>query len=152
MQNDKEKFKRKNMKVEIDQSLKIERTDKNTVVAFSNHIFASILIRAKDKREIQKIFRQAGEPKKFVYKLFAVLIFILIKDYLDKITQIIIDEEYPGKNKIITDLLMQEIIKVNPKFECSNIKFHFIAWGVAMNKKQPDQVVKLKDILKFLLK
>ena len=149
------------MNIEIDQSLKIECTEKDTVVAFSDHIFASILIRAKDKREIQKIFRNINQSKVFVYKLFAVLIFILIKDYLNKITEIIIDEEYPGKNKIITDSLMREIKNVKPDFDRSNIIFqqigknskaHFVAWGVAMNKKLPDRVLGLKEILKFFIK
>jgi hypothetical protein len=149
------------MKIQIDQSLKLERTEKDTVVAFSNHIFASVLIKAKDKREVQRIFRQAGEPKTFVYKLFAILIFVLIKNHLSKITQIVIDEEYPGKNKIITDLLMREISKVKPDFDRSDISFqqigkksqaHFVAVGVAINKKLPDKIIKLSEILRFLLK
>ena len=73
------------MIIEIDQSGKIENTSKNTVIAFSNEIFGSILVKAKDKREIQKIFRKIGKPRIFVYRLFAILIFLLIKNHLKKI-------------------------------------------------------------------
>lgn len=149
------------MKIEIDQSLKIERTDKNTVVAFSNHISASILIKAKEKREIQKIFRQDGKPDMFVYKTFAILVFLLIKEHLKKINEIIIDKEYPGKDNLIKSFLMREIKKVRPEFSPQAIIFkqigkksqaHFVAHGVIANKKQPDKVVGVKEILKFLIK
>jgi len=43
------------MKIQVDQSNKIEKTNKDSVVGFSNHIFGSILMRAKDKREVEKI-------------------------------------------------------------------------------------------------
>lgn len=66
------------MVIEIDQSEKIEYTHKNTVVAFSNGISGSIIIKSKEKRKIQEIFRKAGKPKIFVYDLFAALIFILL--------------------------------------------------------------------------
>ena len=54
------------MRIEIDQSGKIENTNKNTIIAFSNNKFKSIFISAKDKREIQKFFRRIGKPRIFV--------------------------------------------------------------------------------------
>ena len=65
------------MKIEVDQSIKIENTEKDTVVAFSNGVYGSIIISAKDKREIQEVFRKTGKRMIFAYKLFAILIFIL---------------------------------------------------------------------------
>lgn len=147
------------MKIEIDQSGKIENTNKDTVIAFSNSISSSILIKAKNKREIQNAFRQAGKRMVFVYRLFAILIFILIKKHIPKIQQIIIDTEYPGKSSIIKNFLLQEIRKIAPSFRKDNIMFmqigkksraHYLAYGVESNKKQPDMVVDTKDILKFI--
>ena len=94
------------MNIEIDQSGKVENTSKNTIIAFSNDIFGSIFITAKDKREIQKIFRKIGKSRIFVYRLFSILIFLLIKDHLKRIDQIIIDEEYPGKENLIKNYLI----------------------------------------------
>ena len=60
------------MKIEIDQSGKIENTNKNTIIAFSDSKFKSIFISAKEKREIQKFFRRIGKPKIFIYKVFEI--------------------------------------------------------------------------------
>lgn len=149
------------MEIEVDQSGKIENTSKNTIIAFSNNIFESIFIDAKDKREIQKVFRRAGKSRIFVYKLFVILIFLLVKKHLKKIEHIIIDDEYPGKDYLIKNFLFQEINKINPSFSADNItikrigkksKAHYIAYGVAIGKRLPDKRVNVKEILKFIVK
>lgn len=149
------------MIIEIDQSGKIENTSKNTIIAFSNNIFGSLLITGKDKREIQKIFRRVGKPKVFIYRLFAILIFILIKKHIKRIDQIIIDLEYPGKSNLIKNYLLQEIKKEQIEFLSGDISFkrigkkskaHYIAYGVAIGKKLPDRRVSVKEVLKFIVK
>lgn len=148
------------MRIEIDQSGKIENTNKDTIVAFSNRVFGSILIEAKDKREIQEIFRRIGKSRVFIYKLFAILIFLLIKNHLKKIEEIVIDEEYPGKSVLIKDFLLREIRKVYPKFSKENIFFkpigkkskaHNIAYNTFKKRRKADIIVG-KKILKFLIK
>lgn len=135
------------MDIEIDQSGKIEDTNKNTVVAFSNSRFKSVLIGAKEKREVQKLFRRIGRSRMFVYRSFAILIFLLIRRHLKEIQKITIDEEYPGKESLIKNLLFQEIRAVNADFDKKNIVFrrigkksraHFVAYGVAAGKKTAD--------------
>lgn len=149
------------MIIEIDQSGKIENTSKNTIIAFSNHIFESVIIKAKDKREIQKIFRKIGKPRIFVYRLFAVIVFILIKPYLNKIEQIIIDEEYPGNLNLIKNFLLQEIRRSHPNFQTTKIIFrkigkksraHYLAYGTAIDKKLPDKIISAKKALKIMIK
>ena len=148
------------MNIEIDQSGKVENTSKNTIIAFSNGIFGSILISAKDKREIQEIFRKIGKPRIFVYRVFAILIFLLIKNHLKKIDQIIIDEEYPGWGHLIKDYLLQEIRKVRANFDAENITFqrigkkskaHLLGYNVFQKKKKVDIKVGLKEVLRFVL-
>ena len=80
------------MKIEIDQSGKIENTSKDTVIAFSDGIRKAIRISSNDKREIQAIFRRIGKPRIFIYKLFAILIFLLIRDHLKELDEVVIDE------------------------------------------------------------
>lgn len=65
------------MKIYIDQSGKIENTNQPTIVAFSNGDSGSVLVAAKDKKEIQKYCRLFHRGRIFVYKTFACLIFIL---------------------------------------------------------------------------
>jgi len=149
------------MIIEVDQSGKIENTNKDTVIAFTNDIFGSILIKARNKRAIQKIFRSIGKHKIFIYRLLAILTFLLIRKYLKKINEIIIDEEYPGKSAMIKDFLLREIRKVRPDFPKENIHFqlvgkksraHYLAYGVEIGKKLPDKEVGYLEILKFLIK
>jgi len=148
------------MKIEIDQSGKIENTSKDTVVAFSNGISASILMRAADKREIQKIFREAGKSQIFIYKLFAIMIFLLVKPHLNKISEIIIDNEYPGKSGVVKDFLMRKVKKINPKFHRENISFgnigkksgaHQTAYKVFKGKNKTDKILSVNEALKNLL-
>ena len=149
------------MRIEIDQSGKIENTSKNTVIAFSDDKFKSILLHSQDKREIQKFFRRIGKPRIYVYRVFAILILLLIKDQLKEIKEIVIDEEYPGKDSLIKNLLLQEIRKIKPQFLKENIVFskigkksraHFLAYGVAVGKKKADIEVSAKDILRKIVK
>lgn len=149
------------MRIEIDQSGKVENTSRNTVIAFSNSKFKSILIGAKNKKEIQKFFRRIGKPRIFIYKTFAILIFLLIKNNLKEINEIIVDEEYPGKSPLIKNFLFQEIKKVNSSFSKQNIAFHcigkksrahFLAYGVATGKRRADMEIGAREILRRTVK
>lgn len=149
------------MNIEIDQSGKIENTNRNTIVAFSNSISKSVLISGKDKREIQDIFRKAGKPRVFVYRLFAILIFILIKKHIKQIDQMVIDLEYPGKSNLIKNYLFQEIRKEEKEFPKENIIFrrigkksnaHNKAYLTFKKKMKADIVATGEDILSFVIK
>lgn len=94
------------MKIYIDQSGKIEQTNKATVLAFSNTIQYAILIPAKVKRQLQGIYRRAGRPRIYIYKTFAAGVFFLIEKYLPKITELVIDIEYPGKEILIREMIL----------------------------------------------
>lgn len=144
------------MKILIDQSGKIEYTSKNTIVAFSNGKQKSLLIRSKGKREIQEIFRDAGKPDIFVYKTFAILIYLLIKDDLKKIQQIAIDREYHGKESLIKNFLLEILRKNGSNFNPEDISFvlvgkkhpcHKIAINVFRGHSKPDLVVSKKEVL-----
>ena len=69
------------MKIEIDQSGKVEETHRDTVIAFSNGKSCALKISGRTKRKIQEIFRQVGEPKTYITHTFCILIFLVIKDY-----------------------------------------------------------------------
>jgi len=148
------------MKIEIDQSSKIEYTSKDTVVAFSNGKQKALLIRASDKREIQKVFREAGKPDMFVYKTFAILIYFLIKKDIKDIQEIVIDKEYPGKEYLIKHLFLQILRGQKKAIDKENIYFkqigkkskaHEKAINTFQGKIKPDIVVSFKEILAFII-
>jgi len=118
-------------------------------------------ISAKEKREIQKFFRKIGKPRIFIYRTFAILIFLLIRSSLKEIDEIIIDEEYPGKSALIKNFLFQEIKKINIIFPKERIKFkqigkksrvHYLAYKTAIGLIQPDIKVGAREILRMIVK
>jgi len=145
------------MRIEIDQSGRIEYTSKPTVIAFANSKTYSIIFLSRDKKYLQKIFRKAGIPNLFVYKTFAILIFLLIQDFLKSIDQIIIDHEYLGHDKVIKQFLLELLRRHNKKFDSHDISFRHIgkksrAHEIAIEAyrtKKADRKITIKDILKI---
>lgn len=148
------------VKIYIDQSGKIEYTSKNTVVAFSNGQTKSILVKATEKRQIQSYFRLAGKPDIFIYKTFAVLIFFLIRDHLNKISELVIDIEYPGKDSLIKNFLVELLKKDGVNLAKIVISFsligrqkdcHIQALTVHRGRANPDKIADTRSVLKWLL-
>ncbi|MDP3244148.1 MAG: hypothetical protein Q8M83_00635 [bacterium] len=149
------------MIIEIDQSGKIESTNKKTVIAFSNGKNGSICISAKDKKMLQQFFREIGKPRVFVYKVFTILIFLLIKRNLAEIGTITIDKEYPGWEHLIKDYLLREIRRTKYAFESHQVVFmevgkhsraHKIAYNVACKGAPADITVTATEVLRYIVK
>jgi hypothetical protein len=149
------------MKIYIDQSGKIEQTNRHTIVAFSNGVQKSLFISAKDKRELEAIFRQAGKPHIFVYKVFAICIYLVIQADLKKIRTIFIDREYPGQDSLIKKYILELIRHGGQSFDSDRILFteigkksraHAVAISAFREKKTANLQVKTKDVLKWVLK
>lgn len=118
-----------NLKVsyQIDQSGKIEQTSKITIIAISNTKQASIILKAKDKRELQDIFRQAGKPKVFAIQVFSALTYLLLEKAKIEIGMVYLDKEYPGHEDIIKSYINQ-LIKKREKIllASENIRFTLV--------------------------
>ncbi len=149
----------------IDQSGKIEQTNKNTVVAIANSIHATIILKAKDKRDLQDIYREAGKPRVFPVQVFSALTYLLIekaKIVEGKIVEgiVYIDKEYPGHEDLIKSYISQLIIKRGKvRLEPENIRFklvgktsnvHSVGYK-AFKKGTADFKVTKKDILAMIL-
>lgn len=143
------------MKIEIDQSGKIELTSKKTVVGFSNHTKLTIEISSREKRKVQKYFRKIRKPKQYYYQTFAILIYLLIKG--KKLDQVIIDTEYPGQSDIIKNYLLS-LLRKKGDFDKNIIVFHRIgkksnAHAVAnkvFKQGKADIIIKAEDVIKFI--
>jgi len=141
------------MSFQIDQSGKIEDTAKNTVIAFSNDIQASVFISKKTKRQVQEAFRYHGEISFFIDQIFALAVFYLISDFIIE-QKITIDLEYPGRDKFITRLINEHLKSHNkPPHDISfgrigsKPKVHYAAKDVFDNKIKPTKILTLKQIL-----
>lgn len=121
------KLKTKPAKFQIDQSGKIEQTNKDTVIAFSNSSKASIILKAKGKRELQDIYRNAGKPKVFSIQVFSALTYLLLEKAKIQRRMIYLDKEYPGYEDTIKSYLVQLINKRGKiKINTDNIRFELI--------------------------
>jgi len=146
------------MAYEIDQSGKIEQTNKDTVIAYSNNRQYAIIIHRRVKRKIQEAFRLHGFTSLFIYYLFSVGVYFLI-EHLARVSDITIDTEYTNKDKIIKGFL-HNFLKKNRK-PAHNIRFarignrpkaHYAAKDVFDKKIKPNKILVLKDIIKALKK
>lgn len=146
------------MVIEIDQSGKLEKTNTPTVVGFSNGTSSSIIISASEKLQLKKYFREIGKRKVYIYQCFAVMIFLLIKDKKD-LSAIVVDIEYPGKESLIKNYLLNFLKLRNLNdLDRSSIIFKSIgkkssAHGVTYRefKKQKDSnFITAKDVLSVI--
>ena len=149
--------------IEIDQSGKVENTSKDTVIALSSNkgLKRSIKISAREKRKLQKFFRQLGKPRFYTHKVFSILIFLLIRRYASKLDRIVIDPEYPGYESLLRNLLSELLVNSSKEFEPSRIVFkrlgkraqaHKVANTVFRKEAKPSMTVSSKDILKIITK
>lgn len=145
------------MRIEVDMSGKIEQTDMDTVVAFRNGEQYSVLLRKNIKAEILTKYR--NKYKDVHYRLFAILIYYCIKNYLNRIQQIVIDIEYEGREEDIKRNLLRIIWKSCPNFDKKLIKFsrigkgsnaHRVSYQTFIGKLAPNKIITKKEVERLI--
>jgi len=146
------------MRYQIDQSGKVEDTNKLTIVAVADGKAKTLKISAKEKQRLIKVMRELDYPKKiFIYKILAGLIFLLIKN--ESIKEVLIDKEYPGHEAFIKEIILQLFrrVKINPpKINFSFIGKQSLAHKIAIEtfrgKIRANMIVKAKEVLALFYK
>ena len=146
--------------VEVDQSIRIENTQENTVVAFANGIAFSMLISARTKRECLDILRMRYRKLRQPYlKLFCAALFLLLRKHITQIHLIVIDTEYYGHDGEIRGMLLNYLRRIVPDFPKDAIIFkqigkrssaHHKAYDTHVGKLMPDYVVETKELVAVL--
>jgi len=145
------------MRVEVDQSGKIGDTRVPTVLAFSDGNTYAIMIPAKVKRKCVHRLRRRGEAGTTLYlKLFAVGLYLLLKDHISKMDCATIDVEYPGHDIDIRLYLLNMLQRAGIATDAGQIQFqhigkrsraHELALAVFTKIKMPDRTIELGEIL-----
>ena len=145
------------MHVEVDQSGKIGDTGVPTVLAFSNRISFSILIPPAVKRESLRKLRARGRRGKSLYlQLFAVALYLLLKEHITKLSLISIDVEYPGHNRAVKEHLLNLLRRDGLNVPAEAIEFRYIgkkspahrlALETFRGKREPDRVISVGELL-----
>lgn len=151
-------MKRQTTICQIDQSGKIEQTERNTVIACTNGAEITVLLKKREKRKLQKIFKMADAQKLFAYLTFAALLAILIKEVNPKF-KIVVDREYVGHEDLIKEkmtLFLQHLgTAMMPPVEFGHVgklsPAHNLAHQVAVGKKAPTLIADAKEVLKVIL-
>lgn len=152
---------KKTAKIEIDQSGRIEETNRDTILAFSNGKSYSIKISAKIKRQLLEQFRLLGKPKLFALRTFSAGLYLLIDGTSANGSDIIIDVEYPGNNHLIVDMMKEMFVKNNKNFEKVNLSFssigkksraHNLAISVFRKNKRADRIIKYSELKRLVIK
>lgn len=148
------------MKVEVNQSNKIEQTNKDTIIGLANDKSFTILIKAKIKRKLQEEFRKQGKPRLFVYRTFIGGAVLLLKyAQIKNLSQIVIDEEYYGKDRVLRSIFLEMwsryFTKV-PEITFDKIgkksKVHNICYLAMKGKDKIGRVIRFEEIKRLVLK
>jgi len=148
------------MVIEINQSNKIEQTNKDSIVGLANEKTFTVLIKSKIKRKLQEEFRKQGKPRLFVYRAFIASVVLLLKyAQLNKISKIIIDEEYFGKDKMLKSMFLEmwsrfftEIPEISFEKIGRKSKVHTICYLTMRGKYKPNKVIEFKELRRLALK
>lgn len=142
---------------QIDQSGKIEQTDKNTIIVMCNGSITSVVFKKQSKRTLQELFKVNKKQRFFPYLTFSALLAILLK-MKTPVNRVIIDHEYLNFENLILE-------KTNAYLKILGIKRHLhlrfghigktsnahnLASMVARKKLKPNKTVTLEEILKLL--
>lgn len=138
---------------QIDQSGKIEQTSKATIVTLANGYIKTVKISGVEKRKLIKAMIQLDYPSlNYMHKMFAALVFILLKDV--KIGEVIIDKEYPNHEADIKNMLLNYFKKLGLKppevsfgLVGKKVKAHIFGIETYRGKRKPNITVSSQQLL-----
>lgn len=148
------------MIIQINQSNKIEKTNKDSIIGLANEVSFTILLKRKIKRRLQEDFRKQGKPRLFVYRTFIASVILLIKyAKLKNISKIIIDLEYFGKDKLLKSIFLEmwsrffsEIPEISFERVGKKSKVHDVCYFTMKGKYKVNKILEYKEIRRLVLK
>jgi hypothetical protein len=148
--------------VVIDQSGRVEETHRDTVLAFANGFSYSILIPSTVKQRcIQRLRIRYNRLQEPYLKMFIAGLVILLKKFTHKLSTIIIDNEFDGKQGIIKGVLLNHLRELEPDFPKDSIIFtsigkssvaHHKAYDTFVKRIKPNYIVSEAELMKYLEK
>lgn len=146
--------------IEIDQSIKIDDTNDDTILTYSNEKHYSVLIPTSIKREILKELYQKQKNKViFKIKFFCSGLIHLLRDVIKENIIITIDNEFDGRENDVKGILLNLIWKINPQFDKRDLRIkeigkksraHEIALKVHKKQMQHDKVITKQELLSHI--
>ena len=148
------------MKVEIDQSNKVEKTSRDTIIGIAGggKIF-SVVIESGVKKKLQEEFRRRGKPRLFVYRTFIAGAALALKYSGVRPAEIIIDIEYVGQDRLLRSIFLEMWSQLStriPIVTFVNIgkksAAHAVSYETMKKNREPDRILRFGELLKLTLK
>ena len=150
--------------IEVDQSQKIERMEKDTILALSNKYHYVIRIPSSVKRNMFQRCLLKGKSRKSAYIwIFAAGVFLLLEPHLPNIIRrqeiIMIDVEYTGQDANIKSMIMRHCYQAGLELTADNIRFaqigkasgaHKLAYAVQTGKARASKRIGIGDLLALM--
>lgn len=144
----------------IDLSAKIEEWMADTVVAMSNGNEVYLILPSQVKRKARDYLKEVNtKPRKeavHIYRLLAILVFLIVKDEISDIEKIVIDNDYPGDEPAgkIKNELVPLLKRLRPEMAGKDISFQQVkgkkadrlAREVFLAKERSGRLLTLQEI------
>jgi hypothetical protein len=148
------------MKIEIDQSNKVEQTSKTTFISFSNGEHFTVSIPAEVKRKLQEEFRTQGKPLLFVRRTFIAGVVLLLRyGKIHRDDEVIIDQEYYGHEKTLKSMFAEMWTRFSddvPEIDFQRIgkksRAHEVVYSTMKGIYKPNRVLTFGEIKRLVLK
>lgn len=132
------------MKLEVDQSIRIEQFNRDSIIGLGNSVMQyTALVPRKVKRHFMEEMRRRGRPRQFPPTLFAVSIVASLQACKIRPAVMVIDREYDGYVMLIEAIITYYFPEIQIEFRQIGRKSpaHLIAYEVFRKRKEPDVVL-----------
>lgn len=144
----------------VDLSAKVERWEQDSVVDSCNEFTRVLLISARVKQHLRRWLIQQHERRTTHYRAFAAFVYLAVRDDLNHIEQLVIDQDYSGASVegTIKNFLLPLLRRDKPGISAGFIRFRNVAGSRAdlfareafQKKRKPDRVVQIEELLTIL--
>lgn len=150
------------LRVEVDQSGKVEQSNRSTVLAYSNSHRYTVEILATTKQDALRRLREQGRSSRAAVQLvFVALLALLLKDVIEQADAIMIDTEYTGQEAAIKSQLLMYLDRMRVRFDPNLVQFgqigkrspaHELAIGVTRGKVRANRRIAMDELWTVLTK
>ena len=132
----------------------------DSALALANDVAYCVVIPVQVKRIGAAVLRDQGLSKQSAHlRLFAVGLFLLLKDHLNDFDYVIVDMEFIGHERWIEEMVLHLIWRGNPTFGKHRLSFrhigkqspaHDLAWAVHARRAKPNKIISRRELLSTL--
>lgn len=147
------------MRIEVDQSIKIEQTHADTIIGIANSKQCAVVIPRNIKRKLEKDFRRSGRRRLFSLRVFiaGVVLGLEYAKFKD-LSDVVIDIEYVGQDRRLRSIFLEmwsrkydTVPDITFRLIGKRSKAHEVCWKTQRGQRKPSVVLKYGDVKKLAI-